>query len=126
MLVYVDHVYGSIVRDLVSNGWRVHLESGLENSALGRRQIRRINGLQMEKNFESMGEAMREFEAITGRDVISNTDWDGCPNNIFFCDEKQLAAGGWECGKYMFDKWLPTPRQTLDALNTLSKMVESE
>ena len=126
MLVYVDHIYGPVVSKLAKHGWRVHRESGLEDSALERRFHRRISGLQMEKDFASMGDAMREFEEITRHDVISDEDQCGCPIHTFFCDEARIVVGGWECGKYMFHKWMPTPRQTIEALNTLVCMFEVE
>ena len=76
----------------------------------------------MKKDFPSVRDAMVEFERITGYDVIRDTDCAGCSIYTFWWEDSNMPGGknfaaGWDCGKYLYDTWRPTPRECLEALN---------
>ncbi len=111
MKISVTGLRGPKIKALHDAGWRISYDNGQEA------WDRRISGVEMQKEFENMGDAIREFERITGYDVISDTDQDGCAIWWFICREEKLAVGGWGCGKYLYKKWCKTPRKCLEALN---------
>ncbi len=92
-------------------------DPNMHDRRLEQADYRRISGVQMVKDFPSMGDAIREFERITGDDVIGHTDQDGCAIYWFMCPDEELIVAGWECGKYLYERWADTPRKVLEMLN---------
>lgn len=117
MLIQVDSLYGDLPAKLMRHGWRRHVRNKAESGALDAKEMDRVCGKIFEKDFSSMGAAMREFELATGEDAIAVEDHDGAAVYTFYCVEQQLVVSGWECGKYLYEKWCETPRQCLEALN---------
>ncbi len=120
MLVIVNYVKGQVIKKLHDAGWRVHEDFPCERDDKTLWRLHRIIcGLHMSKNFETLGDAMWDFERVTGYDVIGSSNHDGEPDIWFGCVETQTCVGGWECGQYMFKNWLPTPRKCLELMNKL-------
>lgn len=122
MKIKVDHIYRLDIRLLRDSGWSIveypEFDGTLE-SIRDRAFGRRCSGLEMEKDFPSIRDAIREYESVLKCDVIEETDQCGCSVHTFWCDEiPGRFVSGWECGKYLFEKWARTPRMTLEMLNT--------
>lgn len=117
MRVVVDSLQGPMKRALYLACWRVDRTKWDGSRSLPCALYEAISGQCMVKDFECLGDAMREFEKLTDIDVISETDQDGCPIFTFFCYEQQLVVSGWDCGKWLYDRWCQTPRACLEALN---------
>lgn len=108
MKIIVNHIYPPAINKMHVAGWRVHFNK-THHSTLGR---------EMWKEFNSIGDAIRDFEKITGFDAILDSDQDGCAVYVFSCPELRICVGGWQCGKYLYEKWCETPRGCLEAMNT--------
>ncbi len=128
MKIIVDSLSGPVKRALYLAGWRLdrslheqEVKAGLVTGfhPLHHCVYEQVSGQHMAKNFETMGDAIREFEKITGYDVIGDTDQNGCSIYTFFAPEQQLAVSGWDCGKYLYCQWRETPRKCLEALQGL-------
>jgi hypothetical protein len=123
MKVLVEHVYGPMISKLHLNGWWITLPVGWGSGcSIDLSNYRRICGVVMQKDFQSVGDAMREFERISGCDVIADQDPMGCAVNCFWWDDPNAVGGrsfasGWECGKHMYKIWHRTPRECLETLN---------
>ena len=122
MKIIVDSLQGPVKLKLYRAGWRLDRSiHGLQAQAgtlpLHHSVYEQVSGQHMAKDFESMGDAMREFERVTGYDVIADTDQCGCSIHTFYCVEQQLVVSGWACGKYLYPKWYEMPRACLEALN---------
>ncbi len=121
MNIVVDHIYHLAIIQLSNAGWKVHDtpdDAELTHGELTQQRL--VIGTEMVKAFDSLGDAIRDFEKATGYDAISDTDQDGCPVFSFCCPEEQIIVSGWGCGKYLYDKWAESPRAVLELLNTKS------
>lgn len=120
MKIEVDNIYGHKIKLLHDAGWTIveYLEYEKSNEYFRDRAFHRhLCGVEMEKDFESFGDAIREFEKVTGYDAIGMTNHDGDASFSFRCNETQTCVSGWGCGKYLYELWEESPRKTLIRLN---------
>lgn len=119
MKILVEGIYGVKIRALHDAGWQINDNDKSECGVAGWRYQRRLCGVSMEKDLPSMGDALREFERLMGSQAISDTDQCECPIYTFHCLDSNPPFGvsGWEALKYLYKKWAPTPRETLEAWN---------
>ncbi len=94
---------------LFANGWKLkpwseHYDSGHMQRAF--------------KEFQCIGDAIREVERLTGADCIGDEGQCGESLHCFMCQKTEEVVSGWECGKHLFDKWADTPRKVLEAWNS--------
>ncbi len=117
MKIIVSHIYGPMIKKMHDQEWRIYDNPLHYDDVRDKAFYRRISGCEMFKSFKTIGDAIRDFEKITGYDVISDTSQDGCPVFTFMCPEEKICVSGWECGKYLYDKWCDTPRKCLEKMN---------
>ncbi len=115
MKIVVNRIYGKDVAKLRKAGWKV--TNTLTSKTLRLADYRRNCGYEMVKSFQSMGDAIRGFECVTGYDAIADVDASGCSVYTFRCLAENIWCSGWGCGQYLYARWLPTPRACLEALN---------
>ena len=127
MKIIVEGIHKSDQSKLSNGGWAKYRDpekfSGPE-SGIKADDYEHICGVDMAKEFESFGDAIRDFEGITKHDVIAATDQCGCSIYEFRCLETKECCSGWQCGKYLFENWEETPRKTLKKLNEVLKKSE--
>lgn len=116
MQIIVSHIYGSAIEKMRKGGWDLY-DNPIHADSESQVILRRISGCEMIKDCASLGEAMRDFEKITGFDAISDSSQDGAAIYLFTSPDEQICAGGWQCGKYLYKNWFKTPRECLEALN---------
>ncbi len=122
MKIVVEHIHKSLMKRLQRVGWVP--TNTLTSPTLKLSEYRRICGWEMVKDFESMGDAIRNFEKITGCDVMADVDASGCSIYTFKCLESRVWCSGWECGKHLYRNWQPTPRALLELADQLAASTE--
>lgn len=61
MKITVSHIYGPAIKKMVAAGWKIH-NSPLHHSVMSQAEYRRVSGCEMEGEFPTIGDAIRDFD----------------------------------------------------------------
>jgi len=120
MKIIVNRIYGPVIKKMVDGGWTIDDDPETYTDIKDRSDRRRTVGCDMVKEFDTLRDAILNFEKITGFDAIEDTDQSGCAVFWFMCKEQELCVAGWECGKHLYEEaWEKSPREVLKRFSEL-------